>query len=123
MDPLLVWFREQHQAHEIFEMLPEATHDQLFQVLKHKWHEETLLMSMAADIQDSPCYLAVIAIGKPMIPCILRELERGGSWFWCHALRVLAEEEPDVDWLKEDVKTAWLRWGRKNGYLQPERTW
>jgi hypothetical protein len=58
-------------------------------------------------------------MGEPVIPLILHDLqERGGDWY--PALRAITNVSPVSPGDRGNVarmNEAWLKWGRKHGYL------
>lgn len=91
-----------------------------FELLVERWYNEIDPYSSSSNdwIMTLP-YQQIIGLGPIVIPLVLRELQsRPHHWFW--ALRVLTDAEPvpaesrgDFD----DMVSAWLKWGRDNGYL------
>lgn len=98
----------------------EASIEEELARLTDRWHEETDFLSSPARITGNDTYLGIISFGKRAIPLILEDLkERGGDWY--RALRILSREDPvpmeargDVD----QMKRAWLQWGRERGYIE-----
>jgi hypothetical protein len=91
-----------------------------FQTRANEWRKETGFHSSLSRKFTHPAYQRIMAMGKPALPLILRELQqKPGHWFY--ALRFIAGDEgKDVargmDDL-EDVRSAWLEWGYKHGYI------
>ncbi len=88
-----------------------------FEELAEVWERETAIESFPHRKAMHPAYQQIIAIGPPVLPLVLRRLERRpGHWFW--ALRVLARYDAaaGVDNMV-DARAAWLDWGRRHGYL------
>jgi hypothetical protein len=60
----------------------------------------------------------LIGLGKPVIPLLLKELEKkSGHWFW--ALKSISREDPVPQEYRGKVKEmtkAWLEWGKQRGY-------
>lgn len=84
------------------------------------WHDETDGVSAGSRITSSAHYLAIIALGKPVIPLILHDLESRGG-FWYPALQALTGEwpiDPAANGRPRLMKDAWLEWGREHGYLE-----
>jgi hypothetical protein len=66
-----------------------------------------------------PAYLEIISLGKPAIPLLLRELEREPN-DWFQALRILTGANPvrpEQRGRMKEMATAWLAWGREQGFL------
>jgi len=93
--------------------------EEKFSDLAQRWRNQVKTMSSTTDRVLHSAYQDVIGMGKPVLPLILRELERnGGHWFW--ALRHISHENPvppqDAGNIGK-MREAWLRWGRENRYL------
>ena len=77
-------------------------------------------MSSADDICAHETYQAIIAIGRPAVPLILRELDREpGHWFV--ALREITGLMVDAIAPPGNVRAmarAWTAWGYRNGLLE-----
>jgi hypothetical protein len=95
---------------------PLAIEDQ-FRALVDVWKAGRGPSSFAADVNAHPAYQQIIALGKPVVPLILRELEcQPDHWF--AALRAITGENPVPAECRGDVRAmadAWLRWGRLQG--------
>lgn len=63
-------------------------------------------------------YQAIIGLGQPAIPLLLRELEqRPSHWDW--ALRAITQTDPVPKEAWGDLKkiaSAWISWGKENGF-------
>jgi hypothetical protein len=90
-----------------------------FQELARQWKADTLLLSSSTAITSHPAYQAIIALGPPTLPLILRDLEAKPA-HWFEALQAISGEDPvpRSDWGKiAAMKTAWLAWGRSHGLI------
>lgn len=100
--------------------LDVATIEEKFAALANRWHDETDFLSSPSRIINNSSYLKILSIGKRVIPMILEDLRgRGGLWY--PALRILSEEDPVPIEARGDVeqmKKAWLQWGRDRGYIK-----
>lgn len=87
-----------------------------FKELSQKWKDETGLYSTPMQkVNDT--YLEIIAKGKPYVPLILKDLQKGGSFYWHIALKAITGQNPvPNNDLKNSkvVKTAWIEWGKRN---------
>jgi TPR repeat protein len=90
-----------------------------FQQLVREWHVERGTTSSPIDMATCPAYQRILAMGKPAISLILKQLELEGDdpdhWFW--ALSYLTGEDPvpsDDQGNMRKMSDAWLRWGRNN---------
>jgi len=94
--------------------------EQQFAALANRWHDETDFLSSPSRITNNYSYLKILSMGRRVISMILEDLkERGGHWY--PALRVLSEEDPVPIEARGDVeqmKKAWLQWGRERGYIK-----
>lgn len=92
--------------------------DERFRELAAEWQSETAGLSSPRAIAGHPAYLEIIALGRPALPLIFRELKHhGGCWY--PALRALTGANPVPDSAGGDragKDAAWLRWGQENGY-------
>ena len=92
-----------------------------FQYLVNQWRRERGITSSPVQMALCPAYQRIIAMGPPVVPLILRQLESEGDdpdhWFW--ALHHLTDADPvsadDRGHMKR-MATAWLDWGRRNLY-------
>ena len=91
-----------------------------FNELANQWHDETDLLSSPSRITGSDTYLKIISMGRRVIPLILEDLrERGGNWY--RALRIISDDDPvsvEARGNVEQMKQAWLQWGRSRGYTE-----
>jgi len=97
-----------------------ASIEEEFAELANRWHDETDFLSSPSSITSNYGYLQIISMGEKVIPMILKDLkERGGLWY--PALQVLSREDPVLREMWGDVeqmKRAWLQWGRERGYIE-----
>ncbi len=80
-----------------------------FTDLRHAWRTR---------IVSHPAFHRIIAMGKPAIPLILRELEKEPS-FLSWALREITGERPVPESARGNIPRIariWLEWGRAHGY-------
>lgn len=89
-----------------------------FMELVEEWHRETGMMSLISKIVMHPAYQRIIGMGQPVVPLILRELEREPDhWFW--ALRAITGAnpvQPEQQGRLKQMAEAWIQWGKKHGY-------
>jgi hypothetical protein len=91
-----------------------------FAALATEWKRETGYHSSLSKKFTHPAYQRIMAMGKPALSLILRDL-RQSSGHWFYALRFIAgEEAKDVavgaDTI-EDARKAWLKWGYDKEYI------
>lgn len=101
---------------------PPSTDDQLagkFLDLADDWKNATGHLSNISQKVKHPAYQAVIAMGEPVVPFILRELETAPT-DWYIALAQITGEDPvpeDSYGVVDEMASAWLRWAREHGYV------
>jgi hypothetical protein len=90
-----------------------------FRWLVREWHAERGTTSSPIDMAICPAYQRILAMGKPAIPLIFKQLELEGDdpdhWFW--ALSYLTGEDPvpsEDQGNMRKMRAAWLHWGRNN---------
>jgi hypothetical protein len=91
-----------------------------FQELSKRWRRETGHQSSLTLKFMHPSYQRIMAMGKPALPLILRNLEqKPGHWFY--ALRFIAGQSAlgvaDGSETIEEASQAWLAWGRRKGHI------
>jgi hypothetical protein len=97
---------------------PPESLEQRFQRLAAAWEQAVAHHSSSAVRYGHPAYQEIIRIGRPVVPLLLRDLERDRR-HWFAALKAItaADPVPPADAGKVDaMREAWLRWGRENGY-------
>lgn len=66
-----------------------------------------------------PAYQRIIALGRDVVPLLLRDLQvEPKYWFW--ALSSITGEQPVADDDAGDMERmteAWLQWGRQHHFL------
>lgn len=87
--------------------------EETFLELAETWRHDTEMLSSPTKKLKHPAYQKIISIGKPVLPLILRELERQPDR-WFMALSAIAKQDPvsPEDNFKQAVE-AWLQWGRE----------
>jgi hypothetical protein len=92
--------------------------EQWFHRLASQWAELTACRSNIGGLRHHPVYLELLALGEPVVPLILGELERKPSASWFGLLVAITGENPVPDQLGGHVEAmaeAWLEWGRRQG--------
>jgi hypothetical protein len=90
-----------------------------FAALAAEWKEATALESSTTAMVAHSAYQAIIALGPPVVPLLLRDLEREPS-HWFEALRAITGEDPvprDCWGRIPAMAAAWLAWGRQRGLI------
>jgi len=92
--------------------------EERFNSLADQWRNETGHYSILARRYLHPAYNAILAMGRPVVPFILRELaHRPDRWF--SALSALTGFDPSRGATTfDEAVDAWLDWGRKQRLLQ-----
>jgi hypothetical protein len=100
---------------------PEAeTLEAKFQRLAAAWKQETAAMSSTTQMVANPHHKAIIALGMPVVPLILRSIQKEPD-HWFYALRAITGAGPTIP--KEhygDVRTIcrlWVEWGLGKGLI------
>jgi hypothetical protein len=85
-----------------------------FEELAAEWKSAVAFTSSSSAMIAHPAYQAIIALGSPAVPLLLRELEREPA-HWFEALKAITGEDPvaPADWGRvKAMAAAWLSWGR-----------
>ena len=90
-----------------------------FGKLSKEWEDQTAFLSSIQAKICHPAYLSILALGKQVVPFILKQLQKKPD-FWFPALRAITKENPvhsnDVGNLRK-MTEAWLQWGVLNSFL------
>jgi hypothetical protein len=102
-------------------LTPEQQQDlaQRFHGLASQWNVATRYRSNTHALRDHPVYQELVALGEPVVPLILMELEQGPNVFWFPVLATITGENPVPPALSGRVEAmagAWIDWGRQRGY-------
>lgn len=93
--------------------------EKAFQSLARQWKEACGLLSSTSAMVSHPAYQSIIALGEPVVPLLLRDLEKEPV-HWFEALKAITGEDPvsPSDWGNIPAMTnAWLAWGRSRKLL------
>jgi hypothetical protein len=103
---------------------PIESIEQRFRRLKGQWYADTRVLSNSGKIMDHPAMWAIIAMGKDVVPLILRDLQDDPSLLVWALPKITGENlaPPRIEggFLKWNVDAgieAWLRWGREKGLV------
>lgn len=96
---------------------PGESVEQKLRRLEAEWKAETGFLSDADRIINHPAFQQIIALGKDVVPLLLRDLEAQPSlWVW--ALPQITGENPvppsDAGNIRK-MTEIWLNWGRAKG--------
>jgi hypothetical protein len=89
---------------------------QRFQRLATQWNAATRYRSNTRALRDHPVYQELVALGEPIVPLILSELEREPNVFWFAVLAAITGQNPvppAVTGQVEAMARAWIDWGRQ----------
>jgi hypothetical protein len=95
--------------------------EERFTRLATKWHQAVAHQSSSRVRDNHPAYQEIIRLGPPVVPLLLRDLERNRR-HWFTALVAITGVNPVTREDAGDIPRmieAWLRWGRENGYQWP----
>lgn len=81
------------------------------------WRRQTQHWSSVTRMISHPAYVAIVEMGRSVIPFLLAELrDRPDHWFV--ALQLITGEDPvPAGSTFGEAVQAWLAWGRAKGYL------
>jgi len=97
---------------------PAETIEQRLRRLQAVWEEETCVLSNPDAITGHWAFQEIIGMGEPVIPLLLRDLEKEPH-FWVWALPVMTGEnpvQPSEGGNIRKMSEAWVKWGREKGY-------
>ena len=89
--------------------------EQRFDRLKNEWIQETAIMSFVEDMMDCASFRAIVALGNPVVPLILKEFEQRRD-HWDLFLVEITGENPVPENVRGNLKKTaalWIAWGRK----------
>ena len=89
-----------------------------FQRLSDEWKSSRGPATTVTAMVRHPAYQAIVQLGEPAIPLLMRELEQQPD-HWFAALRAITGANPvHEDELGDVTRMAesWIEWGRANGY-------
>ena len=90
-----------------------------FLELAGEWKNSTGHLSSISQKVKHPAYQSIIALGEPVVPLILGELESApNDWFPALSKITGANPVPEASYgVVNEMAEAWLRWGRSLGYV------
>lgn len=103
------------------------TQDELrttFVRLAEAWRQQSGYLGFIRKKIAIPEYHRIIGLGRPVVPLLLRELEREPEfWFW--ALEAITGENPVSESVSAsgDIQAnadAWVEWGYRHGVLRAD---
>ena len=91
-----------------------------FRTLTERWREQRGFSSSQSEIESCPAYHALLAMGKPVIPLIMEELEKGARDHWFRILELVSSAQPvryEDRGNYAKMRVAWLDWwNRERGF-------
>jgi hypothetical protein len=97
----------------------QASLENEFHTLAQQWKAACGLMSSTSAMVAHPAYRAIIDLGQPVVPFLLRDLEQEPV-HWFEALKAITGEDPVApqDWGNiSAMASAWLGWGRSRNLV------
>lgn len=91
--------------------------EERFAELAKQWRDRTAAQSVLSARFRDPAYLAILGLGRPIIPLLLRELAARTDHWW-HALMILTGENPappSAAGRLDELADAWLQWAHHRG--------
>ena len=97
---------------------------QRFDALVKQWNQETIDLSSLTEILSHKSYLAIIALGRPALPLLFREIEERPN-FWFTALEAILRASGEyAEFIDEanfgdlqSITDEWISWGKRHGYI------
>ncbi len=101
-----------------YPLLEPSDLEETFFQLAQQWRQETGMMSLVTKMVMHPAYQRIIGMGQPVVPLILRELEREPDhWFWAlQSITGANPVEPEQRGRLTQMALAWIQWGKEHGY-------
>jgi hypothetical protein len=98
---------------------PAETMEQRVQRLLATWRDETAVISSSTALVAHPAYRELIALGRPALPYLFRDLEQTHDGHLSSALAAITGAQPvqpgDGGRIRL-VAERWLNWARENGF-------
>ena len=101
-----------------YPLLEPSDLEETFLDLVQQWRVETGMMSLVSKMVIHPAYQRIIGMGQPVVPLILRELEREPDhWFWAlQSITGANPVRPEQRGRLTQMAGAWIQWGKEHGY-------
>ena len=91
-----------------------------FQSLVDTLSKECALLSSTHEVAEHSAYVEILGMGGPVLPLILRELEKRPRHYWFWALREISQENPvppEHRGMIREMANDWLDWARGKGLM------
>ncbi len=86
-----------------------------FHALLNRWRVDTALSSRIQDKVDSRAFQAIVQIGRPAVPLIVKELRHHPDFLFLALHRITGENPVPANCTKpSDMVEAWLSWADRN---------
>lgn len=115
---------ESQPKYNVLDFLNQTPIKQRFKELAQRWDEETLDLSSLKEILSHEDYLAIIALGPPVLPFLFAELAQRPNFWFTAISSILRANNEYVEVVDEaaygnlqKMTDAWLEWGKEQGYL------
>jgi hypothetical protein len=95
----------------------EALEQQVRDLLA-RWREETAHLSSSSQLTAHPAYAALISLGEPAVPILLRDLAQTHDGHLSKALTAITGGRPvppEHRGRGRQIADDWLRWAHENG--------
>jgi hypothetical protein len=95
------------------------TQAETFYELKRMWEADTMFNSNMTQITSNRNYLDIIALGRPVLPILFKDMQSEPRW-WFEALRQITGENPcprEHAGMLDMMTNDWLVWAREKGYI------
>lgn len=100
------------------EMIYQDPHNcAYFCKLRDNWKEETRHVGSVGRKVQHPAYLAIIAMGKPAVFWIIKDMKENGPNDWFHALTQITGVNPiteEISGYMQKMTDAWIDWYERN---------
>jgi len=93
-----------------------------FYALASDWEKDVAGLSSTAQMSQHPAYQEIISMGTQIVPLLLSELKRN-PLYWLSALSAITGEnsiQPEQRGRVKQMASAWVDWGRNQGYAIEE---
>ena len=87
-----------------------------FEKYKEIWKRETRFSSNTTEMINHPAYLKIMALGKNVIPFLLRDMEQTGN-HWFEALNQITTADPILKGHEGKIRLMindWIAWAKNN---------
>jgi purine-nucleoside phosphorylase len=101
---------------------PMDTVERRYRKLADEWDYETRYLSNLGKATQFPSFRAIIALGWPVVPLILRDLQLKPSHLGYLALAELTGDDPplpeEARGKVDEIAAVWIAWGLRRGLIE-----